>query len=70
MAKRKIYLNRYEKTIARLKPLTETDELYLSEAKICLRDIKHSSSKSAIASYFNHIDFVLENSFGVKVVLP
>lgn len=70
MAKRKIYLDRYERAIERLKPITEADEIYLSEAKICLRDIKHSSNKTAIRSYFNHIDFILENSFGVKVILP
>lgn len=70
MAKRKIYLNRYEKVIARLKPLTESDKIYLSEAKICLKDIKQNSNKNAIASYFNHIDFILENNFGVKIVLP
>ena len=40
MAKRKIYLNRYERAIERLKPVTESDEIYLSEAKICLKDIK------------------------------
>ena len=70
MAKRKIYLSRYERAIERLKPVTKSDKIYLSEAKICLRDIKNSSSEIAIASYFNHIDFVLENSFGVKVILP
>lgn len=70
MPKRRIYLDRYEKALNHIKTNSEIEEQYLKEAKKCFRDIKHTDSKLAIKSYFNHIDFVLENSFGVKVILP
>ena len=44
--------------------------MYLTEAKTCLRDAKQSTNKVALHSYFNHIDFVLEDVFGVRVALP
>lgn len=58
MAKRKLYKDRYQKAI---------DHII---AKTCLKDAKQSKNKVALNSYFNHIDFVLESIFGIKVVLP
>lgn len=70
MPQRKIYKDRYEKAINHILAETEIEKQYLHEAKICLKDAKQSTSKVAIKSYFNHIDFVLEDIFGVKVALP
>ena len=68
MDKRKIYLNRYEKTINHLKCNSEIDKLYLSEIEDCIRNIeKIKGNKGHITSYFNHIDFILKNTFGVEV---
>lgn len=70
MPKRKIYLKRYEKALNHIKANSEIEEQYLKEAKKCFRDIKHTDSKLAIRSYFNHIEFVLKDVFGVNVNLP
>ncbi len=69
MGKRKIYIDRYEKAIAHLKCNSEIDELYFSEIKDCMRNIKQikGAKGDSITSYFNHIDFVLKNTFGVEV---
>lgn len=70
MAKRKIYKDRYQKAIDHIIAKTEIENMYLTEAKTCLRDAKQSTNKVALHSYFNHIDFVLEDVFGVRVALP
>lgn len=70
MAKRKLYIDRYEKVIKHLKCNSEIDELYFKELEMCVRDAKRSKSKTSIASYLNHADFVLQNTFGVKVDMP
>lgn len=69
MGKRKIYLNRYEKAINHLKCNSEIDKLYFSEIEDCMRNIKKikGTKGNEITSYFNHIDFVLKNTFGVEV---
>lgn len=70
MPQRKIYKDRYEKAINHILAETEIEKQYLHEAKICLKDAKQSTNKIALRSYFNHIDFVLKDVFGVKVALP
>ena len=69
MGKRKIYLNKYEKVLNHLKCNSEIEEQYLFEAKDCLTQIKKTKGAKSIAitSYFNHIDFVLKDVFGVEV---
>lgn len=69
MGKRKIYLNRYKKVISHLKCNTEIDELYFLEIKDCMKNIERikGAKGDAITSYFNHIDFILENIFGIEV---
>lgn len=70
MAKRKLYKDEYQKAINHIIANTEIEKMYLKEAKICLRDAKQSKNKVALNSYFNHIDFILESIFGVRVALP
>ena len=70
MPQRKIYKDRYEKALRHVKANTDIEKQYLHEAKACLRDVKQSTSKKALRNNFNHIDFVLRDVFGVKVVLP
>lgn len=70
MPQRKIYKDRYEKALKHIKANTDIEKQYLYEAETCLRDAKQSTSKIALKSYFDHIDFVLKDVFGVKVVLP
>lgn len=70
MAKRKIYKDRYQKAINHIIATTEIESMYLAEAKTCLRHAKQSKDRVALNSYFNHIDFILEDVFGVKVALP
>lgn len=69
MDKRKIYLNRYEKAINHLKCNSEIDKLYFSEIENCLKEIKQikGAKGQSIKSYFDHIDFILKNTFGVEV---
>lgn len=69
MGKRKIYTERYEKAINHLKCNSEIEEQYLFEAKDCLKQIKKTKGAKGIAitSYFNHIDFILMDIFGVEV---
>lgn len=70
MPQRKLYKDRYEKAIDHIIAKTDIEKQYLHEAKTCLRDAKQSTSKIALESYFNHIDFVLEDVFGVRVAIP
>lgn len=70
MAQRKIYKERYQKALDHIDAKTDIEKQYLREAKTCLRDARQSTSKVALRSYFNHIDFVLEDIFGVRVALP
>ena len=70
MPQRKIYKDRYEKALRHVKANTDIEKQYLHEAKTCLRDAKQSTSEKALRNNFNHIDFVLRDVFGVKVVLP
>ena len=69
MGKRKIYTERYEKAINHLKTNSDIEEQYLFEAKNCLTQIKKIKGAKGIAitSYFNHIDFILRDIFGVEV---
>lgn len=69
MDKRKIYLNKYEKAINHLKCNSEIDKLYFSEIEDCIRNIKKikGAKGHTITNYFNHIDFILKNTFGVEV---
>lgn len=69
MVKRKIYKDRYEKVLNHIKTNSEIEEQYLKEAFQCFRDIKQSNNKLAIKSYFNHIDFILNDIFGIEVYL-
>ena len=69
MPKRKIYQNRYEKAIKHIKYDTEIEELYFKEMEDCMRNIKRIKGAKGTESYFNHIDFILESIFGVKVYL-
>lgn len=69
MPKRAIYKNRYEKAINHLKCNSEIDELYFNELKICMNEIKKIKGARGTESYFDHIDFILKNTFGVKVYL-
>ena len=70
MAKRRLYKDRYQRAIDHIIAITEIENMYLAEAKICLKNAKQSTDKVALHSYFNHIDFILEDVFGVKVALP
>ena len=70
MPQRKLYKDRYEKAIDHIIAKTDIEKQYLHEAKTCLRDAKQSTSKIALKGYFDHIDFVLRDVFGVKVILP
>ena len=44
-------------------------ELYFKEMEDCMRNIKRIKGAKGTESYFNHIDFILESIFGVKVYL-
>ena len=72
MVERKLYIDRYEKIADHLiaGASEEIHSLYLNEVKICLRDAKQSKDKIAIKSYLDHVDFILKDVFGIKVVLP
>ena len=67
MGKRKIFLNRYEKAINHLKYNSDIEKQYLFEAKDCLKNIKKIKGAKGTESYFNHIDFILMDIFGVEV---
>lgn len=69
MPKRAVYKNRYEKAINHIKYDTEIEELYFKEMEDCMRNIKRIKGAKGTESYFNHIDFILESIFGVKVYL-
>lgn len=69
MPKRAIYKDRYEKAISHIKYDTEIEELYFKEMEDCMRNIKKIKGAKGTESYFNHIDFILESIFGVKVYL-
>lgn len=70
MPQRKIYKERYRKALDHIDAKTDIEKQYLREAKTCLHDARQSTNEIALRSYFNHIDFVLEDVFGVKVALP
>ena len=72
MVERKLYIDRYEKVADHLiaGASEKIHSLYLNEVKICLRDAKQSRDKIAIKSYLDHVDFILKDVFGIKVVLP
>lgn len=70
MPQRKLYKDRYQKAIDHIIAKTDIEKQCLHEAKTCLRDAKQSTSKIALKSYFDYIDFVLRDVFGVKVALP
>ena len=67
MGRRKVYLERYEKAIKHLKCNSEIEELYFDEIKYCISNIKAIKGAKGTESYFNHIDFVLKDIFGVEV---
>lgn len=67
MAKRKIYLEKYEKVIKHLKYNSDIEEQYFKEIEYCMKNIKNIKGAKDTESYFNHIDFILEDIFGVKV---
>lgn len=67
MPKRAIYKNRYEKAINHIKYDTEIEELYFKEIKDCMKNIKRIKGAKGTESYFNHIDFVLRDIFGIQV---
>lgn len=67
MGKRKVYLEKYEKAISHLKCNSDIDELYFNELNICMNEIKKIKGAKGTESYFNHIDFILKNTFGVEV---
>lgn len=69
MPKRAIYKDRYERAISHIKYDTEIEELYFKEMEDCMRNIKRIKGAKGTESYFNHIDFILESIFGVKVYL-
>ncbi len=70
MPQRKLYKDRYEKAIDHIIAKTDFEKQCLHEAKTCLRDAKQSKNKTALKGYFDHIDFVLRDVFGVRVALP
>lgn len=70
MPQRKLYKDRYQKAIDHIIAKTDIEKQYLHEAKTCLRDAKQSTNKIALKGYFNHIDFILKDVFGVRVALP
>ena len=70
MAQRKIHKERYQKALDHINAKTDIEKQYLHEAKTCLRDARQSTSKIALRSYLDHIDFVLKDVFGVRVDLP
>lgn len=67
MPKRAIYKNRYEKAINHIKYDTEIEELYFKEIEDCMINIKRIKGAKGTESYFNHIDFVLRDIFGIQV---
>ena len=69
MPKRAIYKDRYERAINHIKYDTKIEELYFKEMEDCMRNIKRIKGAKGTESYFNHIDFILESIFGVKVYL-
>ena len=69
MPKRAIYKDRYERAINHIKYDTEIEELYFKEMEDCMRNIKKIKGAKGTETYFNHIDFILESIFGVKVYL-
>lgn len=72
MVERKLYIDKYERVADYLiaGASTETHSLYLNEIKTCLRDAKKSKDKTAIKSYLDHVDFILEDIFEIRVALP
>ena len=69
MPQRAIYKDRYEKAIKHIKYDTEIEELYFKEMEDCMKNIKRIKGAFGTESYFDHIDFILESIFGVKVYL-
>lgn len=67
MAKRKVYLKKYEKAIAHIKCNSKIEEQYLNEIQDCMRNIKRIKGAYGTESYFNHIDFILKDTFGIEV---
>lgn len=66
MAKRKIYKRNYERVLDHLKANSEWEEDVIKECRKLLSGAMRSKGDNS-TSYFNHLDFRLEDTFGVKV---